>query len=180
MARRGLIMRGRQGRAPRRETQWGSFVSTAPQNVPANSDLLFSRFTAAILAANTGTPLTVVRVRGMFYVETDQIAASEDQLGAVGIAVVSEQAAVAGVASIPSPVANADWDGWLYWQPILQGNVFLTGAGFSNRTGFQYVIDNKAMRKIEDNESLVTVVGNSHATAGFDITFAKRTLFKLH
>ena len=44
----------------------------------------------------------------------------------------------------------------------------------------QYHFDSKAMRKVEDNEALVVLVSNAHATQAFDVALQARFLFKLH
>ena len=36
--------------------------------------------------------------------------------GAVGLCIVSENAFNAGIASIPTPITDIQWDGWLWYQ----------------------------------------------------------------
>ena len=43
---------------------------------------------------------------------TNETAASENQLGAFGIALVNDVAAALGVTGIPGPATDALWDGW--------------------------------------------------------------------
>ena len=47
-------------------------------------------------------PFTLIRVRGIFTIASDQSAATETQVGALGVAVVSEQAASIGVTAVPT------------------------------------------------------------------------------
>jgi len=135
--------------------------------------VLFSSFSAADLA--DVVPSTVVRVRGTIWVASDQASVSEEPFGAIGIAIVSEQARAAGVASLPLPVANEGSDLWFMYQAF-QG-YFATGQGV---TWQRYDFDTRAMRKLEEGEAIVTMVENAHATMGMEFIVKKRTLFKLH
>jgi len=178
MARR--IVSPRAVRGVRRKTRWGSTVSTSVTTIAAATNVLFARFTAATLASELGAPFTVIRERGEFNFFSDQKVATESQLGAIGFAVVSEQAAAAGAASVPGPITNADWDGWYAWAPILGRYEIESAVGFESHFGHPLMLDSKAMRKVNDNESLVIMVENAHATHGFTIAYEGRTLFKLH
>jgi len=168
---------------PRRKTLWGG--STVPQanetGLPAATSQLFARFTAATIGLVFGVPCTVVRNRGLLSIRSDQTAQSENAHGAIGLAVVTETAAAAGIASIPSPITESDWDGWLMWQPWSTAFT-LTGTGASGApVSYGYFpYDSRAMRKIEDEESLVFVIENQDAGGGVVFTWLSRTLFKLH
>ena len=173
---------GSFSRAPRRQTQWGGTTSgqTSETALAAATSVLFSRFTAATLEVFPGTPLTVVRNRGLFSVRSDQIVQTEMGHGAFGMAVVSEDAAAAGIASVPTPITNSDWDGWMVWQPFAFGLVFSSAVGFDNNPYQRYDYDSKAMRKLNDNESLIFVVENQDAGSGALFNWVSRSLFKLH
>ncbi len=162
---------------PRRKTLWGSQDSQSTA-VAAATSILLARFTAAQL--DSLAPMTVVRERGVAQATTDQVAASELVEGAIGFAIVSETAAAAGAASIPGPVTNADWDGWYAWYGIQSQTFFLDATGFLTNAGMLIQIDSKAMRKVNDSESLVVMVENASASAGFNISMQVRTLFMLH
>ena len=175
--------RGRSG--PRRETQWGG--STAGQTgrtaLAAATAALFSRFSAAQFDV-IGSPLTTVRNHGQLSVESDQSVAGETVQGAIGLAIVSEPAAAAGIGSIPTPITESDWDGWLMWMPFSHTMQFVqqdaTGVQIVQPSNSIFNYDSKAMRKIQDQESLVFVIENENATAGLLFTWYSRTLFKLH
>ncbi len=169
--------RGFPARGPRRQTIWGSTVTPTATIIAAGTKVLLARFTAASLAS-IGVPNTVVRERGQIWYASDQNAATESVVGAVGLCVVSELAAAAGAASIPGPITNADWDGWYGWFPMLTRIEFSDATGVQNPAGVVMPFDTKAMRKVEDNMSVVVMVES--VTNGLRLTYASRTLFKLH
>ncbi len=84
---------------PRRKTLWGQSGEIGEVTIANNTKVLVSRFTSATLEPIV--PFTIVRTRGLISVRSDQAAGTEPQVGAFGIAVVSEDAAVAGAVSIP-------------------------------------------------------------------------------
>ena len=61
---------------------------------------------------------TIIRTRGMLSYGSDQLAAQEIQLGAMGIAVVTAQAVSVGITAILHPATDAAWGGWLVHQWI--------------------------------------------------------------
>ncbi len=168
------------GRGPRRQTQWGATTTSATVAIAAATKVLFARFTFAQLAASVGTPVTHIRERGLLTIFSDQVAADENQLGAIGFAVVSEVAGAAGAASIPGPFTEADWDGWYAWAPIVARFEFLTVSGIEPHMGIEVPIDSKAMRKVNDEDSLVIMIENGSSTDGFNAAYIGRSLFKLH
>ena len=181
MARRRFAGGGpalRQGQ--RRLTEWGAgAVPSVTTNLAANTVLLHQAFTGAQLA--DVVPMTVVRVRGELWVRSDQVAASRTPFGALGFAVVSEQARAAGVASVPDPTTNALSDLWFVHQFWATDFTFITGAGFQGGSTFsRYSFDSKAMRKVVDGNAIVIVIANSASAGGIDFVMNFRILFKLH
>jgi len=165
-------------RTEKRRTRWGA-TDVLETNVPAGTTIIAARFTAVQLDV-IGPPLTVIRERGVALTASDQTAATELWEGAIGFAVVTEAAAAAGVASMPAPITDADWDGWYAWYGI-QGVIKVgSNIGFDANGGYRTEIDSKAMRKVNDEESLVILVENASATTGFNFSMQGRTLFKLH
>jgi len=173
----GINMAGRARsfrRGPRRGTDWSA---SAPQSV-VNS---IAAGQAAIL--QTFTPVaggeTLIRTRGMFSVGSDQVAATEDYVGAVGLCVVTEQASTVGISAVPQPSTDATWGGWLWHQ--YYGNRFtrIDGTGFHPFSMQEYVMDSKAMRKVGEDERLLFVVENVGAV-GVVIFEQFRLLTKLH
>ncbi len=160
-----------------RQTDWVLAVATTSVvNVPAASKVLLVSFPSATLA--TLAPSTLIRTRGIFSISSDQQAAGEQQLGAVGFGFVNEVARALGVTGLPGPFTDDLWGGWFYHQYIAQRFGFASGVGFEADFAPRTVIDSKAMRKFESDEGLVFMVENGHATHGFDIQLHARMLIK--
>ena len=134
----------------------GSWVGSTPQTA------LTTLAASIAVLSQIFTPFdggeTIVRTRGLFGWNTDQLGGGEDQMGAVGIGVVSEQAATLGSTAVPHPDTDSGWNGWL-WHSYFASS-FRTGTtvGFDPNMLHLIVIDSKAMRKIGDNERLVVVI----------------------
>ncbi len=162
---------GRSG-AKRRQVEWSlAFQSTGNVSVPASSVVLLSTI-------NPNSPSgigTIVRSRGMFSINTDQGAASEEQTGAVGVAVINSVAAALGVTGVPGPATQISYD-WLVYQSFTQGQFVSSNIGI--RRSIDWLIDSKAMRKFGLDERLALVVENVHATDGFNILVNIRFLVK--
>ena len=159
--------------APKTKIWIGWTIATT--QITADASTLVSTLNAAALAFR---PFTILRTRAILNVATDQTAASEFPKGALGKMVVSEEAATAGSASIPDPVADSDGD-WYVWQPFEADFVLGAAAvGFYN-IGWQYTIDSKAMRKVGNNKQVITMIEEVNAF-GVDISVAGRMLIQLH
>ncbi len=179
---RGSIMARRPGRfvrspGPRRAMTWGS-TDLPVTAVPAGTVVLLASFTAAQLVDLS--PSTIVRERGNFSIFSDQAASNETQEGVLGFAIVTDQARAAGVASMPAPVADADWDGWYGWFPFNTQLRFGSGVGFEHPFGLSIDYDTKAMRKVGRDEAAVIIIENASSGDGFNTALKGRTLFKLH
>jgi len=161
-------------RGPRRMTEWGASADTdVAQVLAAGTSVIDQVFTEAIL--EDVAPGTFVRVRGELWVASDQASASEEPFGAMGFALVSEPALVAGVASVPTPITDETSELWFVWQPFQA--YFATGQGV---VWTRYSFDSKAMRKFEEGQGLVVVLENAHATFGMEYIIKYRILAKLH
>ncbi len=182
MARR-IIRRSfsRLGGVPsgqRRKTEWGSSADvTAFAGLAAATTVLDQAFTAAQLTVVA--PGTVIRTVGYIAVQSDQVAATERPFGAMGFAVVSEQARAAGVASLPAPINNEESDLWFVHQQFAASFRFVTAAGFSEELKI-FEFDSRAQRKFVDGEAIVVVVENASATFAMNYVLKFRILFKLH
>ena len=98
------------------------------------------------------------------------------------MAVVSDQAEAIGVTAVPTPITDMASDLWFVHQLLYNEFTFADATGFEDRGQEQYVIDSKAMRKVEDGEDVV-VVGESASgagTGGFVMAVGGRVLVKLH
>jgi len=166
----------RRGGGKKRLTEWG--IGSFPTGVSA---LAASTKAIAVLvpAANLEpeSPATIVRTRLELMIESDQSVAPEAQLGAFAIGFVNVVAGALGITALPGPVTDLAWGGWFVYQPIMQSVRATTNIGFSrwNRT---YHIDSKAMRKFESDMSMVWMIENSSATAGFNFAVGGRILVK--
>ena len=159
----------------KRTSQW-LFVDIQPAAVPAASKLLLGTLNAVGLSLR---PFTIVRTHLEILWNSDQAAATEVQLGALGLMVVNDTAAALGVTGIPSPMSNADAD-WYTWQGLAGSFDFLSAVGFDAQTGRVFKVDSKAMRKVGADDDVVTMVENTHATTGAQISIMGRFLIKLH
>ena len=171
MAHKRFVRGGRQ----RREMIWISAGLGAATIVAATT--LLSTLNAAALALR---PFTIVRTRLAIIFSTDQVAASESFFGVYTKQVVTEQAAAAGVASVPSGTVEQDADFYVY-EPIFQSFELSSGSGFETKQGDQgmHVVDSKAMRKVGNNDDIASVL-DTRAFAGAIIAIEGRTLIKLH
>jgi len=167
--------RGRIVRAQRRLTSWFQFipVETAFDGT-AGGTILFT-LNAAALALR---PFTIVRSHFMIRVSSDQNAASEDQGGAVGMAVVSDQASAIGVTAVPTPITDMGSDLWFVHQQFMNV-VTITAAGLDASAGAVFVVDSKAMRKVDIGQDVVIVV-EAGASNGFELIVGGRMLVKVN
>ena len=170
MARRSFT-RGRHGSG--RLTLWlGSADFSAYTNLAGGTAVLNQLITL-------DQPVTIMRTRGVLFVASDQVVASELTAGVMGMAVVSTPAATAGIASVPTPVTENFSD--LFFLHQYYGlNVGTNSATTSLNTvkGFAYPFDSKAMRKVNDDESIIVTLENA-TTVGINFAMMFRMLIKL-
>ena len=155
MARR-TSRRGAAGWKP--QPQWGA------TNLAAFSTLAqATKVLAFTLTVSAGIPETLRRTRGLIGWKSDQSAASETPIGAFGMCVVSADAAAAGVASVPGPFSDDDSDLWVVHQFVGVNITFADATGFASIASW-YEVDSKAMRTVTEDERLVGVWENGHAS----------------
>ncbi len=160
-------------RGARRATDWSlGFRPVALTPVAVGSKLLLGSLTQPGIRG----PGTIVRTRGGLYFQTDQEAADEVQIGAVGMMLVTQAALTAGAAAIPGPSIDALNDGWFWWQSLLHAQ-FVAG-GNPTKPGRFIEIDSKAMRKFDDGMALVLMVENASPINVFEIAVDIRILVK--
>jgi len=113
---------------------------------------------------------------------SDQQIANERNVGAVGVAVVNDVAAAAGVSAIPTPVTEAESDLWFVHKYMFNEFLFGTGVGIHDGAGRIYEIDSRGMRKVNDDQDVIVVAefDNISASGGFILTLAGRLLIKEH
>ena len=168
MPRSRIISRGR--RTPPNRSWSASFGATYIA-VPAASKVLLGSF-----ALTTPADVTILRTVGTISVKSDQVAVSEEQVGAFGMQLVTGIALAVGITAIPGPVTDAADDGWFIYQSFGQswGSAGATFAGGPEALTYQF--DSKAKRKVDDSLVMAVVVENAHATHAFEIWFAVRIL----
>ncbi len=174
-----------RSRSPRRINKWAVGPDAVDQAITASGATFWTNGVAL-----TVPQVTTVRLRGdMFFALTTAAASGDGFSGAVGIALVSDEAAAAGVASVPDPrsTEEADWDGWIYHRffnvfsagVVTQAGVSLSWSG-NGAEVFRMEIDSKAMRKWSEGNSMVGVIGAvERGTATMVFHADTRQLFKL-
>jgi len=178
MARRTFVRGGsalRQGQ--RRKTLWipQGWISNT---IATDGVVLISILNAAALAF---LPFTIVRVRGILLIASDQAGTSEFQALSYGHIVVSDEAAAAGIASVPTPESEGSSDFHVYEQAVARWQLN-SAVGFDGAVGMVKEFDSKAMRKVDIGEQIAAVaeVGASGVSEGLELRSSFRTLVKLH
>ena len=168
--RRGRSFGGQRRASPNRS--WSSTFPITSTAVAAGSKILLTSF----VLNNPGIDETILRTRGSLMVRSDQIGASEDQFGTLGLIVVTDIALAAGIASIPSPSTNGSNDGWFVWVPFAQRFTFSSAVGVQSQGGMVYDIDSKAKRIVQDGHAVALVIENSSSTFGISVALNLRIL----
>ncbi len=101
----------------------------------------------------TAGELTVLRTRGIFeaFINGPGATDGDGYFGAVGIGKVALPAFTAGIASMPTPITEVSWDGWLwhfFFSVHASDTSFAPGPVMHQRE----MIDSKAMRKFDGDE----------------------------
>ena len=167
-------------RAPRRTTLWneGPF-SQVVQAITAASNAIVGTGQTALGG------VTIVRIRGELMLWLSVATAIGDGFTrvAAGIGIVTQDAFLAGGASLPSVIDDADWGGWM-WYHAGSSIVGLSVTESENTGPLSMVrvpIDTKAMRKISPNETIFGQVSTNAeiGTATLNFQMNTRMLVKL-
>ena len=175
MARRFSGARTRLVRSGRK-TFWLSGTISESTLGAGNSALLVTALNAAALALR---PFTIIRSRGYWSIQSDQVIASEDQIVHYGGIVVSDQAVATGVAAVPTPVTE-DGSSWFFFDGITAFLAFHDATGINPQFATLRVVDSKAMRKVEEGQDVIEVIQNSAISQGVDVVTYMKYLIKLH
>ncbi len=160
----------RSTRGFRPQTSWAAVTPATEQTVNAATKVLIGSFVAS-------SPETVRRTFGILNWRSDQTVNDERPMGAFGMCVVSNEAFAAGVASMPGPFTDADSDLWFVHQLMFAAfEQSGTVDGFESAAGQSYTINSKAMRKVTDDERIVMILENGHASQGAVAYVAVRLL----
>ncbi len=172
MARKSGFVR--RNNVMRRESLWIPEPTSSTTIAAASTAVLLASLNAAALALR---PFTIVRVRGVMHVRSDQVAASETFGVSMGQAVVSDQASAIGVTAVPTPETDRGSDLWHVYESVL-GFFKITEDEGGQGMFLQY--DSKGMRKVEDGEDSITVLETASITTSAIVQHSARFLIKLH
>ena len=160
----------------RRSTDWGFGVDALNLGMSASTKILGS--TSLTITEQQ----TIVRIRGIIHVVlTLATSATDGFLGACGIALVNSDAFAAGVASVPGPQSDANWDNWMWHSYFDVRAVTATLADGVNgpMASQRLVVDSKSMRKWDPAETLVLVLeGTESGVAAVEFNGDTRMLLK--
>ncbi len=159
---------------PKRTTTWFEFQPAGVTLTTAGGTIIFS-LNAAALALR---PFTVVRTRLRCHLRTDQTAASEVQVVGFGLAVVSDQASAAGVASVPTPITDMGSDLWFVHEVFMSATYGDSAGGQGAPSGQPFSVDSKAMRKVDIGQDIVVVGEFAAAGNGAILITGGRMLVK--
>ena len=168
----GFIQRGG---VMRRESLWAALPHAKTTLAAAGTAVLSASLGASVLALR---PFTIVRTRGNWMVKSDQSAASEDYVGSMGYAVVSDQAVAIGVTAVLTPATDQASDLFFVYETY-NGRFDLVGTAI-NEDIIPMNFDSKAMRKVEDGSNVVVTLEAGLIGSGCIIYDASRLLLKLH
>ena len=163
----------------RRRTSWSGGPNQDPTNLSAAGATLWGIGAQAALDG-----LTLVRVRGVFqFVQTVTTTVLDGFAKcAIGICVVAENAFDAGIGSVPTPITDDGWDGWLYHQWVGEFVGLSTSElGTWPSEAVRADIDSKAMRKLRATDVICGVVelGTEVGAATLRFSAETRILVKL-
>ncbi len=142
--------------AAKRSTFWVGGTLGIAQLVPG-VNAFFTVISEATLE-NVPNP-TIVRSRLELICMDDESVSAPDSmyLLSYGCGIVERNAAIAGIASIPSPTVDIDWDGWFVHGAFTGGSA--TSGLIDSPLGVQrQSVDSKAMRKVGQNEICLLVI----------------------
>ena len=160
-----------QSRYPSRRQsnkEWAANVDGAFTTLASGTKVLHTTF----VLSNAGIDETVLRAVGGIAISSDQSIASESQVGAMGICVVSDRAVTVGISAIPDPVTEASDDFWLLYVPFCQRS----DLAITSPSSVWYPFDSSGKRKVMEGQTIVLVVANSSGSTGLQFAINLRLL----
>jgi len=158
----------------KRATFWG--------RSPADTVVTSLAAGAAVLDS-TAVPIvqgeTIVRTRGHIAIQSDQLSGGENLVGAVGMAIASDEAVAVGVGSLPTPYTDSDSELWFMHEFFSHSFKFTDATGWQEQGFSIWKFDSKAMRKMESSQTLIVVVENGTASFGLQYFLNYAVLFKV-
>ena len=121
---------------------------------------------------------TVMRTRGICDLFINGVGGSDGDgyFGAIGIGKCTAAAFTAGILSVPTPVTEVSWDGWL-WHSYFSVHDADISRGPSTSVHQRIMIDSKAMRKFDGDEVLYAAIETTEiGTAILNVFFDTRML----
>ena len=171
MARRSTTSTFRGRTYTRRGTFWGRSPADTGVTILAKNTAVIDSTAVPVVQGET-----IVRTRGFINVRSDQVDAAEDGPGALGACVLSDEAVAAAGAAVPTPYSNADSDMWFLHQ-FFDWSVSLGAHEFNPLQRYEF--DSKAMRKMQQGETLAFIVENGSVTNGLEYYLHFAVLFKV-
>ena len=173
----GVRVVGRRGfvRGTKRKTFWlGTVQVSAETALAAATASLHGSLNAAALALR---PFTIVRTISDFWVASDQIVATEQPFGAIGVALADDRAIAAGAGSLPRAYGeNAD-SSFLFHQ-FWAAKSFVAGtpATYSPNAWSYFHADQRGQRKIAIGDDIGWVIHNAEGGDGCTFVWNTRML----
>ena len=169
----------RTGRSSPRKTVWnqGPFSAAIQQSTAAGLTLIDT--------GQTGIgSTTLVRIRGELTVFISVATTIGDGFRkfSAGIGVVSSNAFAIGATAVPSPEADSEWGGWLWFLAAASLVSFeTTEVARGPISAVRIPIDSKAMRKLAPNETIFGAIAftGEIGTATAEFVMNTRMLVKL-
>ena len=170
--------RGFRSRSSRRTTAW----AIGPAEVDGSRASSGQQLWTTGVTTSSGK-ITIIRTRGLYHVTLNTAdAVGSGFFGAIGIGLVTSNAFAAGNAAVPGPLTEEDWDGWLFHHYFDVRAITATIADGVNAASVsqRIVIDSKAMRKFDEDMTLVGVTEMTESTnATIEMQGQTRLLVKL-
>ena len=111
-----------------------------------------------------GQDNTVLRSRGELVVQAVADAATDTAVMGLGIGVITTNSRIVGGTSVPGPITDIGWDGWLYHRFVgFEANPATSASNVAILLNRVVDIDSKAMRKLPEGSSVVLIAEVSTA-----------------
>jgi len=153
------MARETRGRGSRLRKTWHAMQATPFDNVSVSTTQVA---VGAFSWAET-IEATILRTRGEFLIVSTPDAATDSDQIALGLCVVRDAAVTVGGTSLPSPIADAQDDIWLWHSVYALDAMGATAEDPQSSTAYvRFTIDSKAMRKFPKGSAYVLLAeGNT-------------------
>ncbi len=110
-----------------------------------------------MISFSTTSAETLLRSRGRIFVQGTPDASNENDIAIFGLITLSDEAAAAGGASLPSPVGSPDAQWIWYDYAILFDGISTAANAASIGLNHRLEVDSKSMRKVSPNQTLALI-----------------------